>query len=100
MRAKLNWGSPLPAACTLTNDHPSPVRTPSFRGYYAGNCRVPAEVIKRFPHLTTVKAAAAADAERAQQRVASSARPVRRALDTELKMSAPPSAPPSPPSSP
>eukprot|EP00965_Chrysotila_dentata_P095136 3144918-Pleurochrysis_carterae.AAC.1 len=53
----------LPLSCSILVDHQSPVRTPGFRGYFAGCQYVPAEVIQRYPHLTTEQAAALADAE-------------------------------------
>eukprot|EP00965_Chrysotila_dentata_P227291 6195911-Pleurochrysis_carterae.AAC.1 len=36
---------------------PSPIKTPGFRGYFAGDTPVPAEAIQAAPHLTTVQAA-------------------------------------------
>eukprot|EP00965_Chrysotila_dentata_P145460 4804501-Pleurochrysis_carterae.AAC.1 len=44
---------------------PSPVKTPGFRGYFAGETPVPAEAIQAAPHLTTVQAAELYFAQRA-----------------------------------
>eukprot|EP00965_Chrysotila_dentata_P077049 2544059-Pleurochrysis_carterae.AAC.1 len=53
----------LPSSSHLLVDRPSPVRTPGFRGYFANETPVPAEIITRYPHLTTVQALAAAVAD-------------------------------------
>eukprot|EP00965_Chrysotila_dentata_P038475 1278480-Pleurochrysis_carterae.AAC.1 len=114
----------LPLLYSALLNHPSPVRTPGFRGYFAGCRPVPAEVIQRYPHLTTEQAVALSDAELEMQtlehtirsathgvsslRVADSAAsqhpkrdvPARRALDLDGASASPPSVPPSPPDAP
>eukprot|EP00965_Chrysotila_dentata_P096123 3175662-Pleurochrysis_carterae.AAC.1 len=94
----------LPSSCAALVDHPSPIQTPGFRGYFAGVRPVSAEIIQRYPHLTTEQAVALSDAESTvdtlRTRFADNLnvnRGVRRALDADLACAEPPSAPPSPP---
>eukprot|EP00965_Chrysotila_dentata_P208118 6184531-Pleurochrysis_carterae.AAC.1 len=96
----------LPASCPVLLDHPPPIRTPGFRGYYAGTRSVSAEFIQRYPHLTTKQAVALADAESTVDALKSLhvagggvKRTARRTLDADLANAAPRSAPPSPPES-
>eukprot|EP00965_Chrysotila_dentata_P014896 492757-Pleurochrysis_carterae.AAC.1 len=104
----------LPSSCSALIDHPSHVRTPGFRGNFAGTRPVSADVIQHYPHLTTKQTVALADAESSLEslrslnlanavadprprRVAADGPSVRRAINADLADAVPPSAPPSPP---
>eukprot|EP00965_Chrysotila_dentata_P095661 3162284-Pleurochrysis_carterae.AAC.1 len=81
----------LPSSCSVLIDHRAPIQTPGFRGYFAGVRQVPAEVVQRYPHLTTLEAMALSDAETAVDVLKRSCsindganRDVRRTLEPDL----------------
>eukprot|EP00965_Chrysotila_dentata_P197946 6178510-Pleurochrysis_carterae.AAC.4 len=103
----------FPSSYSALLNHQSPVRKPGFRGYFAGHRPVPAEVIQRYPHLTTEQAIALADAELTvktlksthlnaplRPRCAPGANTTKRALNADLATASPLSAPSFPPAPP
>eukprot|EP00965_Chrysotila_dentata_P054052 1793765-Pleurochrysis_carterae.AAC.1 len=97
----------FPSSCSVLIDHRAPIQTPGFRGYFAVVRPVPAEVVQRYSHLTTLQAVALDDAENAVDILKrscsiedSASRDVRRTLEPDIAGAATPSAPPSPPGPP